>query len=134
MSTRACVLCNHSTDDALQLGEKLTVEDTTAHLYCLVSIFISFFVKICFFLLFNVILRQEILYLLRYQYSTWNPRFICITQSHRDTHRTWTFTKYYCIVWTTSLFTQQFSMLLNPDKKTQNMFLIKLIASTKIEV
>lgn len=38
MSERSCVLCNHSTDDPLQLGEKLTFEDTTAHLYCLVSI------------------------------------------------------------------------------------------------
>lgn len=38
MSAAACVLCNHSTNDALQLGEKITYEDTTAHLYCLVSI------------------------------------------------------------------------------------------------
>lgn len=37
MSESSCVLCNHSTDDPLQLGEKLTSEDTTAHLYCLVS-------------------------------------------------------------------------------------------------
>lgn len=29
---------NHlNTDDAVQLGEKITYEDTTAHLYCLVS-------------------------------------------------------------------------------------------------
>lgn len=36
-SEAACVLCNSTVDDALQLGEKITCEDTTAHLYCLVS-------------------------------------------------------------------------------------------------
>lgn len=39
MMERACVLCNNCTDDILQFGEKNTYEDTTAHLYCLVSTF-----------------------------------------------------------------------------------------------
>lgn len=36
-SEAACVLCNSNVDDVLQFGEKITCEDTTAHLYCLVS-------------------------------------------------------------------------------------------------
>lgn len=38
MSERPCVLCSNAIDDVLQLGEKTTYEDTTAHLYCLVSL------------------------------------------------------------------------------------------------
>ncbi|XP_031637487.1 G2/M phase-specific E3 ubiquitin-protein ligase-like [Contarinia nasturtii] len=35
MSDKVCILCKHPTDDSLQFGEKITCEDVTAHLYCL---------------------------------------------------------------------------------------------------
>lgn len=40
---QACVLCNSSVDNAIELGEKYTYKNVTAHYFCLVSDKISKF-------------------------------------------------------------------------------------------
>lgn len=34
-----CILCGQNTDDTIQFGRKITINDLTVHHYCLVTLF-----------------------------------------------------------------------------------------------